>query len=225
MPRIQSTLSRDYQCFSSLSPEERNLRMEGWRSIERCIEDGSYHASAMRALRNHRKKYGDTYINSRESVRIHVFQNSTPLKVLQQPMVLPSLEKRLLPPPAPRVPTAYEHHTKIYPIQSGISIQIVPRSSTHLDLFFLDQTGERVQIPSHLELINSADMRPVSTYSIQPDMPYSMWTILKSERYALVDLDAGKVIHHLKFRWDIRVICNPRDRITANSNLKSSLLS
>ena len=49
-------------------------------------------------------------------------------------------------------------------------------------------------------------MRPVTSYAIQPDMPYSMWKILKSERYALVDLDAGEIVYHLKFRWDVRVI-------------------
>ena len=108
--------------------------------------------------------------------------------------------------PAPPVPKAYERYPKIVPLPSGMSIEMIQRTSTHLDIFFLDSHGERTQIPAHLELVNCADMRPVTSYAIQPDMPYSMWKILKSERYALVDLDAGEIVYHLKFRWDVRVI-------------------
>lgn len=127
--------------------------------------------------------------------------------MLQRPMVLPSLEKRLPPPPRRSVPAAYELRTQILPISPGIRIEIVPRDSSRLDIFFLNEKDARIQIPANLELVKSSDMRPVRTCCIQPDMPYSMWSgILKSERYALVDLDSGKVLYQLKFRWDVRVI-------------------
>ncbi|KZV74488.1 hypothetical protein PENSPDRAFT_749241 [Peniophora sp. CONT] len=190
MPRIHSTLPRDYLFFAKLSSEERQFRLESWKSFERCIEDGSYHQSTMRALKDDKRKRGVTDINKNEPER----------------MVLPSFEKRLPPPPRTRVPTAYERRSKAIQIDSGLFIEIVPRSPTDLDVFCLNARNERIQIPKHVELINCADLRPVTSYAIRPDMPCSMWTIEKSERYALVNLDDGKIMRHFKFRWEVREI-------------------
>ena len=74
MPRIESTLSRDYQCFSRLPPEERRLRMENWRDYERSVEDGSYHRTTLRALKDHRRKYGKTIINTANVVRAYTYK-------------------------------------------------------------------------------------------------------------------------------------------------------
>ena len=72
MPRIESTLARDYQCFSRLPEEERRLSMENWRDYERSVEDGSYHRTTLRALKDHRRKYGKTRINSGIVVRARI---------------------------------------------------------------------------------------------------------------------------------------------------------
>ncbi|VDB84882.1 unnamed protein product [Peniophora sp. CBMAI 1063] len=190
MPPIRSTLARNYDSFSSRPLEERQTIMESWRALERSIEDGSYHRATLEVLKDDRRKYGRSKINTKE---------------LQLP-VLPSLEKRIPQPPPPPAPKAYEYHVKIVPIPSSdLSLELIQRSSTHLDIFILDKDGTRVQIPPHLELVDAVDMRPVESCAIQPDMPYSMWSIVKSERYALVGLDAGAVICHLKFRWEVRV--------------------
>lgn len=72
MPRIQSTLPRDYQRFSNLPLEVREALIQDWKEFEHSVETGQHHAATMRALADDQRKHGKSRINTSTPVRAKI---------------------------------------------------------------------------------------------------------------------------------------------------------